>query len=84
MSISVLQPLIPLHFLGQGQSAEIGQLMGEPELVHRLEELGLRQGQLVRMIRPGVPCIIQVQGNRYCFRGTETYGVLVRRRSERP
>jgi hypothetical protein len=30
------------------------------------------------MIRPGSPCIVRLDGQRFCFRETELIGILVR------
>lgn len=73
-----MHDLVPLHLLGRGQTAEVGQLMGVPEQVHRLEELGLRQGTTVEMVEPGSPCIIRISGCKLCFRECEMLSVLVR------
>ncbi|MFM7070470.1 MAG: ferrous iron transport protein A, partial [Planctomycetota bacterium] len=42
--------LLPLFQLEPGQRARIRQLMGLPDQVHRLEELGLRAGSTVEMV----------------------------------
>ena len=68
---------MPLSFLLAGEKAEVGQVLGQPELVHRLQELGLRHGSLVEMISPGCPCIIRFGGQKFCFRGDELTSVLV-------
>ncbi len=73
-----MHELIPLHILERGQTAEVGQLMGLPEQVLRLEELGLRQGAVVEMVDPGVPCIVRVAGSKLCFRNGDLLSVLVR------
>lgn len=70
--------LIPLHLLRAGQSAEVAQLLGAPDEVHRLEELGLRRGVVVQMLQPGTPCIICLAGHRLCFRNGDLFGVMVR------
>jgi Fe2+ transport system protein FeoA len=72
--------LIPLSALRCGQVAEIGQLLGIPEQIRRLEELGLRAGARLEMIRSGVPCIIRVDGGKLCFRNDDSLCVLVRTR----
>lgn len=69
--------LFPLHLLAVGQSARIGQLVGRPDEVHRLEELGLRTGAAVEMVQPGTPCIIRLGGHKLCFRDSELFSVLV-------
>ncbi len=68
---------IPLHMLPQGHCAQVRQVLGGPELVQRMEELGLRGGAFVEMISPGSPCIIKLSGHRLCFRADEVVTVLV-------
>lgn len=70
--------LIPLGCLRSGQTAEVGQLVGDPQQVHRLQELGLRQGTKVEMVQAGSPCIIRMAGTKLCFRQSDAIGVLVR------
>lgn len=72
-----MHELLPLHMLPPGSRARIGQLVGPAEDVHRLEELGLRVGEPVEMVRAGNPCIIKLGGSKLCFRDNETLGVLV-------
>jgi Fe2+ transport system protein FeoA len=69
--------LIPLHTLSPGQSAVIRQLLGKPDDVRRLEELGMRAGQAVEMVDAGVPCIVRLAGAKLCFRGAEAFQVMV-------
>jgi Fe2+ transport system protein FeoA len=73
-----MNELIPLNLLQAGCTALIGQIMGRPEQVHRLEELGLRGGAAVEMLQPGSPCIIRLAGHKLCFRADELLSVLVR------
>ena len=74
-----MHDLIPLNLLTSGESASIGQVLGQPEHVHRLEELGLRGGAKVEMVQTGSPCIIRLAGQKLCFRADELLSVLVRR-----
>ncbi len=74
-----MHDLIPLSLLTPGQSAHVGQINGRPDAVHRLEELGLRGGATVEMVRSGSPCIIRLAGNKLCFRTDDLLHVLVRR-----
>jgi Fe2+ transport system protein FeoA len=69
--------LIPLSHLRRGTTARIAQLVGGPEQVHRLEELGLRQGTQIEMVANGSPCIVKILGSKFCFRATQLLGVLV-------
>lgn len=68
---------IPLMLLAAGQTARIDQLLGLPDQVHRLEELGLRTGAVVEMLQPGAPCIVRLAGHRLCFRADELTQILV-------
>ena len=72
--------LVPLTVLRRGQVAEIGALMGRPEHVRRLEELGLRTGARLEMICCGAPCIIRIAGSTLCFRDDDLLRVMVRTR----
>ena len=69
--------MIPLAHMTAGSRARIGQLVGQPEQVHRLEELGLRRGTMVEMLQNGSPCIIRSSQSKFCFRPNEALGVLV-------
>lgn len=69
--------MIPLANLSKGCRGKVCQLMGCPEEVRRLEELGLRDGVEVEMIQNGCPCIIGLAGCRLCFRPNDAMGVMV-------
>lgn len=69
--------LIPLHLLMPGQSGLVFEIAGEPHLVRRLDEMGLRNGTQVRMVQPGHPCIVAVDHQRFSFRGNDSAMVLV-------
>jgi ferrous iron transport protein A len=68
---------VPLQLLRPGHVAEVQELVGPAEHVRRLEELGLRSGAVLEMIRSGSPCIVRVGGSTLCFRGHELAQVLV-------
>jgi ferrous iron transport protein A len=70
--------MIPLSLLRAGEAGRVGDVVGNVELVHRLREMGLYNGAKVRMIRPGSPCIIGLDGQRLGFRGDDLARVLVR------
>ena len=76
---AVLPPaqLLPLHLLPCACPARVAQLVGSPEDVRRLEELGLRPGVVVELISAVSPCIVRLEGSRLCFRQSEVLGVLV-------
>ena len=64
--------------MSRGEFAEIDQLVGQADAVHRLEELGFRSGVVIEMLQPGTPCIVGLGGQRLCFRRNDAVGVLVR------
>ncbi|WP_165245190.1 FeoA family protein [Paludisphaera soli] len=70
--------MVPLSGLRVGQTASVGEVLGNLELVHRLREMGFYQGARVKMIRRGSPCIIGLAGQRLGFRGDDLARILVR------
>jgi Fe2+ transport system protein FeoA len=73
-----VEDLVPLSILQAGEFAQIGAVLGHPEEVHRLEEIGLRGGTHIEMLQTGSPCIIRLGGQKLCFRSDELLSVLVR------
>jgi ferrous iron transport protein A len=69
--------MIPICFLRAGQVADIHELVGPAEHVRRLEELGLRRGARLELLRGGSPCILRIEGTTFCFREDEFVRVLV-------
>lgn len=69
---------IPLKLLPTGCQAQVHEVCGGPEDVHRLAELGLRVGTTVEMVQPGSPCILRLAGANLCFRDCDCLHVLVR------
>ncbi|MEX2093867.1 MAG: FeoA domain-containing protein [Pirellulales bacterium] len=69
--------LVAIASLLPGQLAEVRQVVGRPEQVRRLEELGVRDGVVLEMVRAGTPCIIRVGATKLCFRDGEMCSVLV-------
>ena len=74
----LVHDLIPLSALAVGQLAQVGLLLGQPEQVQRLHEIGLRDGTSVEMVQQGSPCIIRLGGQKLCFRADDLLQVLVR------
>ena len=72
-----MHDLIPLAQMASGTKAAVSAVLGLPDVVHRLEELGLRQGTIVEMVQTGSPCIVRLSGNKLCFRADELMTVLV-------
>ena len=73
-----MHDLIPLSALRAGQTGLVEQVVGVPEQVRRMEELGMRDGATVEMIQSGNPCIVHLGGQKLCFRGNDILSVLVR------
>lgn len=78
LGVFTMFELIPLRCLKSGQTGEVSQVLGDPQQVHRLQELGLRQGITVEVLQSGSPCIIRTSGSRICLRPNEGLHVLVR------
>jgi ferrous iron transport protein A len=72
-----MHDLLPITSLLPGQVAEVRQIVGRPEQVRRLEELGVRSGVALEMIQMGRPCIVRVGTTKLCFRDGEMCSVLV-------
>lgn len=69
--------LVPLDLLKAGESASIVELSGDSSLVHRLQEMGLRTGAVVRMLKPGAPCVVALDGKRLSLRLGSLLDILV-------
>jgi ferrous iron transport protein A len=76
---SVMQEarIVPLSHLQAGERGQIGAILGNVDMVHRLREIGLFAGAQVQMIRPGSPCIIRLHGQRLGFRMDDIAHVMV-------
>jgi Fe2+ transport system protein FeoA len=66
-----------MELLERGDTAEILDIHGDPPLVHRLAELGVRIGTRVRVLQPGCPCLLQVGSTRLSVRLTAALQILV-------
>jgi len=69
--------VVPLEMMNDGDVGRVCTLDGAPELIVRLEEMGLREGASVRMVRSGSPCILAVNDHRYSLRFDQRATVLV-------
>lgn len=69
--------MIPLSMLRSGESAKVDQIVGKPEQVQRLEELGIRAGEMVEVVQAGSPCILRLGTKRLCFREADLLQVMV-------
>ena len=77
---TVGEELLPLNLLAAGTVAQIREIMGGPEQVQRMKELGLNRGAELQMVRSGSPCIIRMAGQTLCFRPGELLSILVQPR----
>ena len=72
-----MREFIPLSALRPGQVAEIGEVVGPLAHIRRLQELGLRAGALLQMVRSGSPCILRVDGSTLCIRDENSLRLVV-------
>lgn len=70
-------PAVPVSSLRCGEVADVADMSGSPEVIRRLEELGIRHGARLEVLRGGSPCIVRVGGAKLCFRHDELLYVLV-------
>jgi Fe2+ transport system protein FeoA len=68
---------IPITQLRRGEVAVISQVLGTPEQIRRLEELGFRGGVPVEIVTGGSPCIVRIGGAKLCIRDDEMLRVFV-------
>ena len=74
---SVVSQALPLELLTAGEQGIVVEIDGAPELVVRLEEMGLHAGVFVYMVQPGAPCILEINHQRYSMRFDDSMTVLV-------
>jgi len=70
--------LILLGLLSAGQTATVETVLGGIDDVHRLQEIGLRDGATVQMLQPGNPCLVRLGGQKLGIRTDAMATVLVR------
>mgnify|MGYP001422017483 CR=1 FL=1 len=71
------EALLPLDLLRANEQASVVELLGDDRQIHRLAEMGLRVGAAIRMVRPGAPCLLAVDGKRLSIRLGGNVDVLV-------
>jgi ferrous iron transport protein A len=69
--------IVALESLAVGEGGRITDISGDPNFVTRLNEMGLRVGTALRMIRSGRPCLIAVDHQRLSFRTEDNVLILV-------
>lgn len=74
-----MREIIPLALVAAGQTAEVCHVAGGAAETQRLHELGICCGSTIEIVQQGSPCIIRLQGSKFCFRESELTQVFVRR-----
>jgi Fe2+ transport system protein FeoA len=69
--------VVPLESLQPEERGRICHVDGDDHLVHRLEEMGIREGAQVRMVQSGRPCIVHINENRLSLRSDGAVTILV-------
>jgi Fe2+ transport system protein FeoA len=68
---------VPVEFLAPNSDAVVVEMCGDAQNVHRLEELGIRCGCKLRMLSPGEPCLLAIEGKKMCLRLGKSADILV-------
>ncbi len=69
--------LVPFSCLIRDESAKVHCLEGDEQAVVRLQEMGIRPGSTVRMLRPGSPNLVLVDGRRFSLRVDDSIEIYV-------
>lgn len=69
--------MVPLDLLAPGESADVAEVCGSDSWVGRMAELGIRCGSRVKVLKPGIPCLVEIGATRYCVRGDCDCQILV-------
>ena len=72
-----MHQVVPLEMLVAGEEARVVEIDGQSAFVDRLAEMGLRAGVVLRMVKPGQPCILAIDNHRLSFRCDEAAAILV-------
>lgn len=72
-----MSQMIPLELLQTGEEGAVHCVEGCEHFTHRLAEMGIREGAIVRMIRPGCPCLVAVDNHRMSLRIEGSASILV-------
>jgi Fe2+ transport system protein FeoA len=73
----VVLPPVPLDALNANEAGVVLDLDGPAVAVNRLQELGLRIGERVRMVCPGPPHLLQLGETRLALRSDPDVLVLI-------
>lgn len=70
--------LMVLGLLAAGETAVVESVLGGSDELHRLREIGLQDGAVVEMIRPGSTCLVRLGNQKLGLRSEALCSVLVR------
>ena len=73
----IAETLLPIDLLKANEEASVVELSGDAKQIHQLAEIGLRVGCSIRMVCPGYPCVLAVDGRRLSVRLNHEVDVLV-------
>ena len=68
---------VPLDLMQSGESGTIVDVDGNPDVITRIREMGIREGAQIEMVQSGEPCIIAVGNQRLSLRVDQTTLVYV-------
>lgn len=63
-----MSEIVPVETLCESQSGRVVEIVGPMDWQHRLEELGLREGKRIQLVKGGEPCIIAIHEQRLSLR----------------
>lgn len=72
-----MENLLPLQFASAGSIVQVRHVGGSAQAVHRLHEMGLREGVAMQIVQAGTPCIVQLTGHKLAVRNEDGVMVLV-------
>lgn len=75
--MSIASQWLPIDVMNAGEHGIVAEVDGQSGFVARLQEMGLNRGAHVRMIKPGSPCILEVNHHRLSIRFDDSATVLV-------
>ena len=70
--------MLPLECLQCNEKAEVADVVGDPNWVARMADLGLQNGAQLRMVAPGSPCLFELGQCRLCLRTDPSNCIYVR------
>jgi len=79
-----MSEILPIELLNERQHGRIVEIVGPNDWQHRLEELGFREGQIVRLIQRGEPCIVAIHEQRLSLRCEPGTMILVEAEADHP